>query len=67
MRILKQSDSAKKTRKGEPSGLFETSVCCKRSKTLKGDLETKMFEKSRTVQKKYQKGGGTNSPAGFVS
>ena len=43
-----------KTREGGPFGLFETSVCCKISKNLKGDrLATK--EKFENFLKKIQK------------
>ena len=53
MRILKQSHSAENER-GGPFGLFETSVCCKISKNLKGDrLATK--EKFENFLKKIQK------------
>ena len=43
-----------KTREGGPFGLFETSVCCKISKNLKGDrLATKeKFEFLKKIQKK---------------
>ena len=48
MRILKQSHCAEKLKKGRPSGLFETSVCCKISKkNLKMDpLATKKSKKN---------------------
>ena len=36
MRFLKQSHSAEKLERGDPLGFFETSVCCKISKNLKG-------------------------------
>ena len=72
MRILKQSHSVEKTRKGIPFGLFETSVSCKISKKLKGffgpldPLVTKKFRKSCTVPKKIQR-GDLVVPSGFVS
>ena len=67
MRILKVSQF-RKTRKGGPFELFETSVCCKISKNLKGDcLATKEnSKKSRTVPKKIQRGDPV-VPSGFVS
>ena len=67
MRILKVSQ-CRKTRKGGTFGLFETSVCCKISKNLKGDrLATKEnSKKSRTVPKKVQRGDPV-VPSGFVS
>ena len=63
MRILKQSHSAEKLERGDPFGLFETSVCCKISKNLKdGPFDDK---KSRTVPKKIQRDPIVSS--GFVS
>ena len=55
MRILKQSDSAKKLERGDH---FETSVCCKISKNLKGGHfgDNKNSKKSLTEPKKIQSG-----------
>ena len=64
MRILKVSQ-CRKTRKGGPFGLFETSVCCKISKNLKGGQKN-IRKKSRTVPKKIQRGDPV-VPSGFVS
>ena len=66
MRILKQSDSAEKLERGD---LFETSVCCKLSKNLKGGhLGDKKIEKKshRFFRKKNQRGDHIVS-SGFVS
>ena len=64
MRILKQ---CRKTIKGRPLGLFETSVCCKISKNLKGDpLATKIFEKKSHSAEKIQRRDPV-VPSGFVS
>ena len=58
MRTLKQFHSAEKVERGEPFRLFETSVCCKISKNLKGDpLATKHRKKSLSAEKKFK--GGT--------
>ena len=47
-----------KTREGGPFGLFETSVCCKISKNLKGDrLATKENSKKVAQCRKKFKGG----------
>ena len=58
MRILKVSQ-CRKTRKGGPSGLFETSVCCKISKNLKGGPfgDKRKFEKKSHSAEKKLKGG----------
>ena len=68
MRILKKSHSAEKLRRGGHFGRFETSLCCKISKNLKGDpLEAeKSSKKSRTVPKKNRKGDPL-VPSGFVA
>ena len=62
MRILKVSQF-RKTRKGGPFELFETSVCCKISKNLKGDrLATKENSKKKSHSaEKNSKGGPCSS------
>ena len=68
MRFLEQSHSAEKVERGDPFGLFETSVCCKISKNLKGEPfgDKKNREKVAQCQKKIQRGDPV-VPSGFVS
>ena len=67
MRILKVSQ-CRKTRKGGSFGLFETSVCCKISKNLKGGPfgDKRKFEKKSHSAEKNSKGDPV-VPSGFVS
>ena len=67
MRILKVSQ-CRKTRKGGPFGLFETSVCCKISKNLEGGPfgDKRKFEKKSHSAEKIQRGDPV-IPSGFVS
>ena len=69
MRTLKQSHSAEKPERGErPFGIFETSVCWKISKHLKGDpLGRKKSKKSVTVPKKKSKGTILSRPVLYLT
>ena len=65
MRVLKVSQ-CRKTRKRGPFGLFETSVCCKISKNLKGDrLATKKNSKKKSHSVEKSSKGGPCSPVRF--
>ena len=68
LRIFSQSQECRKTWKGRPFGLFQTSVCCKISKKLEGGTlwRQKKFEKKSHSAEKNSKGDPIVS-SGFVS
>ena len=57
MRILKQSHSAEKLERGDPSGFLKLLFAAKKSKNLRGEPSaTKKNSKSCIVPKKIQMG-----------